>query len=102
MVFAPVRHYAAAVVSNDPTIAVIIVTYDSKRVLTLCIDSLQQQTRRPDLVVIVDNNSPDPSYLDSVPGEPPFAVLRRTRNEGFCQGNNTGYGLARGCKYVLF
>ncbi|MGH8208491.1 MAG: glycosyltransferase family 2 protein [Steroidobacteraceae bacterium] len=87
---------------SHPTVAVIIVTYDSGRVLGMCIDSLQAQTRRPDLVIVVDNNSPDPAYLDSVPRQPPFQLLRGSRNEGFCGGNNAGYALARSCKYVLF
>ena len=103
MAFARPRHYAAIlIVSNSTTVAVIIVTYDSGHVLGLCLEALQAQTRPPDLVVIVDSNSPDPAYLDSVPREPPLQVLRMSRNEGFCGGNNTGYTLARRCKYVLF
>jgi N-acetylglucosaminyl-diphospho-decaprenol L-rhamnosyltransferase len=86
---------------QNSTVAVVIVAYDSGRVLGMCLGSLQAQTRRPDLVVVVDNNSPDPAYLESVPREPPFELLRRARNAGFCGGNNTGYALARGCKYVL-
>jgi GT2 family glycosyltransferase len=87
---------------SHPTVAVIVVTYDSQRVLGMCLDSLQRQTHPPDLVVIVDNHSPHQAYLDSVPQEPPFRLLRGSRNEGFCGGNNTGYALARSCRYVLF
>ncbi|HEY0342909.1 MAG TPA: glycosyltransferase family 2 protein [Steroidobacteraceae bacterium] len=86
----------------NPTVAVVIVTYNSARVLHRCIASLGAQTRPADLVVIVDNNSTDRAYLDDVPDVPPFRLLRGDRNEGFCGGNNTGYALARGCKYVLF
>jgi N-acetylglucosaminyl-diphospho-decaprenol L-rhamnosyltransferase len=86
----------------NPTVAIIIVTYDSGRVLGMCLDSLRAQTRQPDLVVIVDNHSADPSYLDAVPGGAPFQLVRGSSNEGFCGGNNTGYALARSCKYVLF
>lgn len=68
----------------------------------MCLDSLRQQTRPADLVVIVDNKSPDPAYLEEIPAAPPFRLVRGSRNEGFCGGNNTGYGLARSCKYVLF
>jgi N-acetylglucosaminyl-diphospho-decaprenol L-rhamnosyltransferase len=103
MVFARPRHYAPVLtVSNSTTVAVIIVTYDSGHVLGLCLEALQAQTRRPDLVVVVDSNSPNPAYLDSVPREQSFRVVRMSRNEGFCGGNNTGYALARGCEYVLF
>jgi GT2 family glycosyltransferase len=87
---------------SNPTVAIIIVTYASERVLGMCLDPLQAQTRRPDLVVVVDNDSPDPAYLDSVPRRSPFRVVRERRNSGFCGGNNTGYALARDHKYVLF
>jgi N-acetylglucosaminyl-diphospho-decaprenol L-rhamnosyltransferase len=86
----------------DGAVGVVIVTYDSGGVLQMCLDALAAQTRRPDLVVVVDNNSPDPAYLDSVPREAPFRLLRGSRNEGFCGGNNVGYAFVRRCKYVLF
>jgi N-acetylglucosaminyl-diphospho-decaprenol L-rhamnosyltransferase len=103
MVFARPTHYALDFVTeSNPTVAVVIVTYNSARVLHRCLDSLQRQTRPADLVVIVDNNSTDRTYLDDVPATPPFRLLHGSRNEGFCGGNNTGYALARSCKYVLF
>jgi N-acetylglucosaminyl-diphospho-decaprenol L-rhamnosyltransferase len=89
-------------VTDSPTIAVIIVTYDSGRVLRRCLDCLQAQSRQPDLVVVVDNCSRDPSYLDEVPPKPPYRLIRLARNEGFCQGNNIGFFLARDCTYVVF
>jgi N-acetylglucosaminyl-diphospho-decaprenol L-rhamnosyltransferase len=96
-------HYPRDSVTLSPsTVAVVIVTYDSGRVLGMCLDSLRAQTRCPDLVVIVDNNSPEGAYLDEIPRSAPFKLVRGTRNEGFCGGNNTGYALARSCKYVLF
>jgi N-acetylglucosaminyl-diphospho-decaprenol L-rhamnosyltransferase len=103
MAFARPTNYASALVTeSNPTVAVVIVTYNSARVLHKCLDSLQGQTRCADLVVIVDNNSTDQAYLEEIPSAAPFRVLRGSRNEGFCGGNNTGYALARRCKYVLF
>ena len=83
-------------------IAVIIVTYASEHVLARCLERLIAQSHRPELIVIVDNRSPEPSYLEAVPGTAPFRLIRLERNEGFCGGNNVGYGLARACPYVLF
>ncbi len=88
--------------TDSVTVAVIIVTYDSGQVLQRCLDCLRAQSRRPDLVVIVDNCSREPSYLEEIPREPPFRLVRLSRNEGFCRGNNIGYSLARACNYVLF
>ena len=83
-------------------VAVVIVTYNSAPVLGMCLDSLQRQTRAANLIVIVDNNSQPSGYLDRVPSTTALEVLRNSRNDGFCGGNNTGYGLARTCEYVLF
>jgi N-acetylglucosaminyl-diphospho-decaprenol L-rhamnosyltransferase len=83
-------------------VAVVIVTYNSAPVLGMCLDSLRRQTRLADVVVIVDNNSAEPGYLDQVSSKAPLELIRNGRNDGFCSGNNTGYGLARTCEYVLF
>lgn len=87
---------------SAPAIAVIIVTYASGQVLGKCLAHLAAQSRRPDRVVIVDNCSPEPSYLDEIPAAPPLHLVRLPRNEGFCTGNNIGFGLAHGCEYALF
>ena len=93
---------AAESTSAQRAVAVVIVTYNSAPVLGMCLDSLQRQTRAADLIVIVDNNSPEPGYLDRIPSTAPFELVRNSRNDGFCSGNNTGYNLARTCQYVLF
>lgn len=88
--------------TDSPTIAVIIVAYDSGRVLRRCLDCVLGQTRRADLIVVVDNDSPDPSYLDEIPSAAAVRVIRLPRNEGFCEANNVAYAVARECSYVLF
>lgn len=87
---------------SEHAVAIIIVTYNSAPVLGMCLDSLQRQTRAANLIVIVDNNSADTGYLDQIPAEAPFKLVRNRRNEGFCSANNTGYNLAKSCQYVLF
>jgi len=89
-------------VTDSPTIAVIIVAYDSGRVLPRCLDCVLRQTRPADLILVVDNNSPDASYLDDIPPATAIRVVRLPRNEGFCQANNVAYAAARRCHYVLF
>lgn len=84
------------------SIAVIIVAYNSGRVLRRCLESVLGQTRRADLILVVDNDSPTPSYLDEIPFAPQIRVIRMSRNVGFCQANNIAYGLARECGYALF
>jgi N-acetylglucosaminyl-diphospho-decaprenol L-rhamnosyltransferase len=88
--------------TQHPQVAVVIVSYDSDRVLGLCLEALRRQTRQPNLVVIVDNCSPDPDYLNAIPPDARFQLIRNRSNEGFCGGNNLGYILGREHKYVLF
>lgn len=85
-----------------PTVAVVIVTYSSAPVIALCLDALEKQKRAPDLVVIVDNCSPDPGYLDALHTTLPLQLVRNPRNDGFCGGNNLGYSFARDHDLVLF
>jgi N-acetylglucosaminyl-diphospho-decaprenol L-rhamnosyltransferase len=88
-------------VASD-SVAVVIVTYASESVLGDCLAALMRQTQPPDLVVVVDNNSPDPSYLESIPADRRFVLVRNEKNVGFCGGNNIGYRLARAHTFVLF
>jgi N-acetylglucosaminyl-diphospho-decaprenol L-rhamnosyltransferase len=88
--------------SGPPTVAVIIVTYSSDRVLPACLEALAKQTRQPDLILVVDNCSPQPAYLDAIPIGERVRLVRNRVNLGFCAGNNVGYRLSRHHKYVLF
>jgi len=89
-------------VTESPTIAVIIVGYDSGRVLQRCLDCVLGQSRRADLIIVVDNRSPDPSYLDEIPVTDAIRVIRLPHNAGFSHANNIAYASARECSYVLF
>jgi GT2 family glycosyltransferase len=85
-----------------PTVAVIIVTFNSSAVLMRCIDALKSQCRRPEAVFVVDNCSSDTGYLEDVASIAGIHVLRLPSNEGFCRGNNHGYAKASGYDYILF
>lgn len=88
--------------TGAPDIAVIIVAYDSGRVLQRCLDCLLTQTRQADRIIIVDNNSPTPSYLDQLSLPAAVRLIRLARNEGYCRANNLAYAAARDCRYVVF
>lgn len=85
-----------------PMVAVVVVTFSSDRVLPACLSALESQSRRPDTVVIVDNDSPDASYLENLQSCIPLRVIRNPRNEGFCRANNIGFESVRNHKYVVF
>lgn len=69
-------------------VAVVIVNYNAGEYLSRCLDSLEAQTRRPDLVVVVDNNSEDDSTR-ALKGRPDWiTLLPLARNTGFARANN--------------
>ena len=85
-----------------PTVAVVIVAYASKSVLKSCVQALSTQSRRPDAVVVIDNNSPDPAYLAEIPHDKEVEIIRSPVNEGFCGANNEAFRRIRHHKYIVF
>lgn len=84
------------------TVAVIIVTHNSEKFLFKALKSLEEQTKKPDRIVLVDSGSHDRGYLA------PFASMDKTElifagnDIGFCKGNNIGYqALKSPYDYVL-
>ncbi|MBR8826552.1 MAG: glycosyltransferase family 2 protein [Gomphosphaeria aponina SAG 52.96 = DSM 107014] len=76
------------------TIATIIVTYNRQELLTQCLDAVLAQTRIPDRIIIVDNNSTDgtPEFLQAKGylEKPIIDYVRLTENTGGAGGFYTG------------
>lgn len=72
-------------------VAVVIVTYNRADLLTLTLDGLARQTRRPDAVIVVDNASADhtPEVL-AARTDLPLQVVRLADNTGGAGGFHTG------------
>lgn len=68
---------------------VIIVTHNSAKVISKCVESLQNQSYPACEIVVVDSGSTDTSYLDFLNDNETIRVIR-TRNIGFAQSNNMG------------
>jgi len=98
-----------AITTDEPQIqprqgrvGVVTVTYNSDRFFDLYMASLEAQTQRPDLVVIVDSGSTAPDFLERT-SLYSFAVqIVREGNVGVCVGNNIGWRLLRSFDYVIF
>lgn len=81
----------------SPKVSVIIVSYNSQKVLHKAMKALYKQTLLPHKVVIVDTGSEDREYLT-----PYNHVIFARKNGGFCLGNNVGYPIAsKDADYVL-
>ncbi len=78
-----------------PSIAVVLVNWNSGKLLQRCLGSLQRQSLLPGCIYIVDNNSQDDS-LDCLQQYPdlPLTLLRQSNNLGFAGANNRAIELA--------
>ncbi len=83
-------------------IGVVTVTYNSGPFFDEYMRSLEAQTRRPDLVVLVDSGSSQPQFLERAAHYKVPLELLRESNVGVCVGNNIGWRRLRGFNYVIF
>lgn len=89
--------------ANNISTAVIIVSYNTQRVLEKAITSLKTQTIPPKYVLIADSGSQDISYLKSYHNPPLWQAFPSGKDVGFCVANNVAYHLLpQEVDYVLF
>ncbi|MCI5142292.1 MAG: glycosyltransferase family 2 protein [Candidatus Electrothrix sp. ATG1] len=82
-------------------IAVIIVTHNSQDVLPRCIEALEQQTKRLE-IIIVDSGSKNVRYLDAYRKKYGIRIILK-ENIGFSRANNIGYqAVSQAAKSILF
>jgi GT2 family glycosyltransferase len=85
---------------DKPLVSIIILNWNGKEHLQVCLCSVLKSTYSPIEVLVVDNGSTDGSvelvrsYFSSV------IVLENRENLGYAEGNNRGIKIARG-KYVV-
>jgi GT2 family glycosyltransferase len=83
-------------------IAVVIVTYNSDKFFSNCLTALEQQSRRPDQVVIVDAGSTNTAYLKRADESTLQCSVVLESNVGFAAGCNIGWNLSMDYEFVLF
>ena len=81
-------------------VAVVIVTFNSGKYLSRCLTCLENQTVKPNKVVVVDNNSTDGS-LENIEGRWPWVeFLHQEQNLGFVGANNLAIDKLNGFDWV--
>ena len=70
------------------TVAVIIVNYNGGVLLQRCLTALSQQTRKPEQIILVDNNSDHFAAEEISAHFPQIEILSLTDNTGFAAANN--------------
>jgi len=87
-------------VPEERTVSVVIVSWNAKRYLAQCLESLSAERCKPSMeIVVVDNDSTDgsPEYVEK--HHPKVRLVRNRSNLGFAKANNIGIREAAG-KYV--
>jgi N-acetylglucosaminyl-diphospho-decaprenol L-rhamnosyltransferase len=86
---------------KDPVVSAVVVSYNTKDDLRLCLRSLAANVSLPLEVVVVDNASTDGSPAAAREEQPSARVIENPENLGFAAAANTGWRAARGSS-VLF
>ncbi len=83
-------------------LSVIIVNYNVKYFLEVCLHSVLRAVQGIDAeVIVVDNNSTDSSCTMLEQQFPSVTLIKNTDNKGFSKANNQGVAIAKG-EYILF
>ena len=84
----------------DPSVAIIVINYNSGDMLLRCLHDLELQTWSSFKVIVIDNASSDDSLLRAEREYPWIEAVRMESNVGFAMGNNIGAALAPECKWI--
>ena len=81
-------------------VSVIIISYNTKRILHDCLESVFKQSKNVELEVIVVDNASDDNSQDMIKSEFPSVILiENKQNLGFSRANNLGIRRSQG-RYV--
>ena len=88
-------------VIEKPFVSIVFVTYNGKKDMAECLESLEKQTYTHYEIIAVDNNSTDDivPYLESIPDK--VQLINTKKNNGFGAGNNIGIEKAKGDMIVI-
>lgn len=82
---------------------VIIVTHNSELFIHRTLKCLNEQTKKPHHIIIVDSHSQDATYLNEYKAKEGMTILFSKQNLGFCKGNDYGASFVpKETKYILF
>ncbi len=83
-------------------VSVIIVNYNVKYFLEVCLHSVSRAAKGMEVeIIVVDNNSKDGSCAMVRDRYPSVVLIENTDNKGFSKANNQGVEIAKG-EYILF
>ncbi len=85
-----------------PDVSVIIVNYNTKDLLTDCLDSIKKQTKGVNCEIIISDNASNDGSEEAMRKNFPNAIfIKNNENLGFGRANNRALDIAKG-KYVFY
>jgi GT2 family glycosyltransferase len=88
--------------THSPSIAVVVVNWNSGQYLGKCLQNLKDQTLSPARVLVVDNASTDGSMDGLEQKFSEWEFIRLDKNTGFASANNLAVNQVEGCDWVAF
>jgi GT2 family glycosyltransferase len=86
--------------SENSSVSIVILSYNSREDLEECIQTLITQTYHSFEIIVVDNASTDGSEEFVRINYPEIKVVQTGRNLGYAAGNNAGFEVAKG-EYIV-
>ncbi len=83
-----------------PSVAIVIVNWNSGELLDQCLSGLSQQTLPPRQIIVVDNASSDGSDNTVAKRYDSVKLVRLNTNTGFAAGNNIGISEISDCNWI--
>lgn len=87
--------------NGDPTVGIVIVTYNSADIIGGCLESLKSASSSPTHIVVVDNNSNDGTPESVHRASPDVTLIRNRENLYYAAASNQGIRAARGAFVLL-
>lgn len=85
-----------------PQLSIIIVNFNTRKLLSDCIESIYQTTKKVNFeIIVIDNNSQDDSISHLAKNYPQVKLIQNKNNLGFGKANNQGAKIAKG-DFLLF
>lgn len=82
-------------------VSIVIVSFNTCRILDECLDSIRRETACSHEVIVVDNGSRDDSCRMVREKNPDVILIENNRNAGFAAANNQGFAIARGRYFLM-
>jgi len=86
---------------KTPLISILVLNYDGKHLLKLCLESIFEQNFTDYELIVVDNNSNDGSAEYIKENFPNIKLIENSENLGFAGGNNAGIKVCTG-EWIFF